>query len=151
MLCFEWMKFTFDIFSITDVVALLGLLATVKKQRNQRLLSWLQHPVYPRAGLRGGQRRQLPRAPRCKGASRDEIYLFQIKYSFEKFLWFGTDTRIQLYIILLCCVKYQGLQQQLISLQVGLFSSFSHRYWRAYKYFRFCSMQMYFILLVTFS
>jgi len=39
MLCFEWMKFTFDIFSITDVVALLGLLATVKKQRNQRLLS----------------------------------------------------------------------------------------------------------------
>ena len=30
-----------------------------------------------RAGLRGGG--QLPRAP------RDEIYLFQIKYSFEKF------------------------------------------------------------------
>jgi len=39
-----------------------------------------------RAGLRGGQRGQLPRAPRCKGAPRDdEICLFQIKYSFEKF------------------------------------------------------------------
>jgi len=36
--------------------------------------------------IKGGQRGQLPRAPRCKGASRDEIYLFQIKYSFEKFL-----------------------------------------------------------------
>jgi len=32
-----------------------------------------------------GQRGQLPRAPRCKGAPRDEIYLFQIKYSFENF------------------------------------------------------------------
>ena len=32
--------------------------------------------------IRGGQ---LPRAPRCKGAPRDEMYLFQIKYSFEKF------------------------------------------------------------------
>jgi len=34
---------------------------------------------------RGGQREQLPRAPRCKGTPRDEIYLFQIKYLFEKF------------------------------------------------------------------
>ena len=33
----------------------------------------------------GGQRGQLPRAPRCKGDPRDEMYLFQIKYSFEKF------------------------------------------------------------------
>jgi len=31
------------------------------------------------------QRGQFPRAPGCKGAPRDEIYLFQIKYSFEKF------------------------------------------------------------------
>jgi len=38
-----------------------------------------------RAGLRGGQRGQLSRALRCKGAPRDEMYLFQIKYSFEKF------------------------------------------------------------------
>ena len=35
--------------------------------------------------IKGGQRGQLPRAPRCKGAPRDEIYLFQIKYSCEKF------------------------------------------------------------------
>ena len=34
----------------------------------------------------GGQRGQLPRAPRFKGAPRDEIYLFQMKYSFGKFL-----------------------------------------------------------------
>ena len=27
----------------------------------------------------------LPRASRCKGAPRDEMYLFQMKYSFEKF------------------------------------------------------------------
>jgi len=38
-----------------------------------------------RAGLRGRQRGQLPRAPHCKRAPRDEMYLFEIKYSFEKF------------------------------------------------------------------
>ena len=37
--------------------------------------------------IKRGQRGQLPRGPRCKGVPRDEIYLFQIKYSFEKFLW----------------------------------------------------------------
>ena len=35
--------------------------------------------------FKGEQRRQLPRPPRSKGAPRDEIYLFQIKYSFENF------------------------------------------------------------------
>ena len=54
----------------------------------------------------GGATGQLPRAPRCKGVPRDDIY-FQIKYSFENFLWFRSDTIIQLYIIFLCCVKYQ--------------------------------------------
>jgi len=39
---------------------------------------------FGRAGLRGGTGAIAP-APRCKGAPRDEIYLFQIKYSFEKF------------------------------------------------------------------
>jgi len=34
-----------------------------------------------RAGLRG-----LMGPIHCQGAPRDEIYLFQIKYSFEKFL-----------------------------------------------------------------
>jgi len=37
------------------------------------------------AGLRWGQRGKLPRAPRCKGAPCDEMYLFQIKCSCEKF------------------------------------------------------------------
>ena len=32
--------------------------------------------------IKGGA---IARAPRCKGAPRDEMYLFQIKYSFEKF------------------------------------------------------------------
>ena len=57
--------------------------------------------------IKGGRRGQLPRAPRFKGAPRDEIYLFQIKYSFEKFSWFRSDTWIQLYIVFLCSVKYQ--------------------------------------------
>ena len=35
--------------------------------------------------IKGGQRGQLLRAPRRKGAPRDEIYLFQTIYSFEKF------------------------------------------------------------------
>jgi len=45
----------------------------------------------------------------------------------------------------------EGPQQQLISLQAWLSTSFSNRYWMAYKYFRFCSMQIYLISLVTFS
>ena len=40
-----------------------------------------------RAGLRGGGKwGQLPREPRWKGAPGDEIYLFQIKYSFENYV-----------------------------------------------------------------
>ena len=38
-----------------------------------------------RAGLRGGATGAIAPGPRCKGAPRDEIYLFQIKYSVEKF------------------------------------------------------------------
>jgi len=46
-------------------------------------------PVLSQAGygqgrIKGGQQGQLPRDPRCKGAPLDEIYLFQIKYSYEK-------------------------------------------------------------------
>jgi len=33
--------------------------------------------------IKEGQRGQLPRALRCKGAPRDDIYLFYTKYSFE--------------------------------------------------------------------
>ena len=43
-----------------------------------------------------------------------------------------------------------GPQQQLISLQLWLSASFSNRYWITYEYFRFCSMQIYLISLVTF-
>jgi len=72
-----------------------------------------------RTRLRGGQRGQLPRAPRWKGARRDNIYLLQMKYSLEKFSWFRSDAGIQLHIIFLCYVKYKG-PRQLISLQVWL-------------------------------
>jgi len=44
--------------------------------------------------IKGAQRGQLPRAPRCKRAPRDEICLFQIKYLFEKF---GNSEGIQEY------------------------------------------------------
>jgi len=75
----------------------------------------------------------LPRAPRCKGAPRDEIYLFQIKYLLEKF---RNSEAIQEYnsIIFLCYAKYQGdkgPQQQLIYLQVWLSARFGNRYWIA--------------------
>jgi len=97
-----WCKYIRDISGATQ-----RLKATVPDRR-----IWLPAPAcvivaVRRAGLRWGQRGQLPRAPRCKGAHRDEIYLFQIKYSFEKFLWFRGDTRIQLYIIFVWYVKYQ--------------------------------------------
>ena len=59
----------------------------------------------------------------------------------------------ELYIMFLCYAKYQGdkgPQQQLIYLQVWLSARFSNRYWIAYKYFRFCWMQICLISLVTF-
>ena len=55
----------------------------------------------------GGNGAMAP-GPPLQGGPRDEIYLFQIKYSFEKILWFRSETRIQLYIIFLCYVKYRG-------------------------------------------
>jgi len=45
----------------------------------------------------------------------------------------------------------KGPQQQLTSLQVWLSASFSNRYCKTCKYFRFCSIQIYLISLVTFS
>jgi len=49
--------------------------------------------VGTRAGLRGANK-AIARGPRCEGAPRDEIFVFQMKYSFEKFLWFKSDTGI---------------------------------------------------------
>jgi len=46
----------------------------------------LQTTARGQGRIKGWQRGQLPRVPRCKGGPRDEIYLFQINYSFEKFL-----------------------------------------------------------------
>jgi len=71
----------------------------------------------------GGQPEQLPRALRSKGAPRDDIYLFQIKYSFAKLSWFKRDTRIQ---TLYSDVAWVSL---IISLQVWLSASFSNHYW----------------------
>ena len=68
-----------------------------------------------RAGLRRGQ---LPRAPRYKGAHRDEIHLFQRKHSFEKC---RNSEAIQEYNSMLysyVALSIKGPQQQLISLQV---------------------------------
>ena len=60
--------------------------ATIVRVAKESELHEKTHGLNPAHGrIKGGQRGQLPRAPRCKGAPRDEIYLFQIKYSVEKF------------------------------------------------------------------
>jgi len=120
------------------------------KRIEERMFSctWLlQQMDAIRAGLRGGG--AIAPGPPLQGSPRDEICLFEIKYSFQKFLWLRSCS-IQEYnsLIFLCCVKYQG---PLISLQVWLSASFSNCYWKAYNYFRFCSMQIYLIFLLTFS
>ena len=56
-----------------------------------------------------------------------------------------------LYYIPIVVLSIKGPQQQPISLQVWLSASFNNRYWIAYKYFRFCSKQIYLISLVTSS
>ena len=71
-----------------------------------------------RAGLRGGQRGQLPRDPRWKGAPRDEIYLFQIKYSFQKFSDSGAIQEYNSILYSYVALSIKGPQQELISLQV---------------------------------
>jgi len=51
--------------------------------------------IYSKQGrITEGQRVQLPRALRSKGAPRDDICLFQMKYSLKKLL-LKRDTRIQ--------------------------------------------------------
>ena len=64
--------------------------------------------VISRAGLKGGNGDNCPGAPDARGAPSWKINMFQIKYSFERFLWFTSNTGIQLDIIFLCCVKLQG-------------------------------------------
>ena len=67
-------------------------------------------------------------APRWKGPPVI-IYLFQIKYSFEKSVIQGYNSILYSYVAL----SIKDLQQQLISLQVWLSASLSNRYWIAYK------------------
>jgi len=70
-----------------------------------------------RAGLRGATGAIAP-GPRWKGVPRDEIYLFKIKYSFEKF---RDSEAIQEYNSILysyVALSIKGPQQELISLQV---------------------------------
>ena len=40
---------------------------------------------YKQGRIKGGATGAIAPGPRCKGAPRDEIYLFQVKYLFEKF------------------------------------------------------------------
>jgi len=52
---------------------------------NKMVHNWAEAHTLPTGSqgrIKGGQRGQLPRAPRGNGAPRDEIYLFQIKYSY---------------------------------------------------------------------
>jgi len=69
-----------------------------------------------------------------------KIFVIQKRYK---------NTTLPLYSYLARSIR--SPQQQLISLQVWLSASFSNRYWIAYKYFQFCSMQIHLISLVTFS
>jgi len=58
--------------------------------------------AFTRAGLSGGAPGAIAQSHRWKAAPRDEIYLFQIKYSFERF---RDSEAIQEYNpIFLCCV-----------------------------------------------
>jgi len=58
-------------------------------------------PNHPQGRTKGGATGAIAPGPPLKGGPRDEIYLFQINYLFEKFSWFRSDTRTQLYYILL--------------------------------------------------
>ena len=99
--------------------------------------------------IKGGNGANAP-GPHCKGASCEKIYLFQIKYSFENFHDSEAILEYNSVLYSYVALSIKDPQQQLNSLQVWLSTSFSNRYWIAYKYFRFCSRQMYFMSLVTF-
>ena len=58
-----------------------------------------------RAGLRGARGAIAP-GPRCKGDPLWWNLFVSNKILVWKISWFRSDTRIQLYIIFLCCVKY---------------------------------------------
>ena len=109
-----------------------------------------QFRAQSRAGLRGSNGGNCPGPPAARGIRWWNLFVSN-KILVWKISWIRSDTRMQLYVIFLCCIKHQGPQQQLISPQVWLSVSFRNRYWVAYRYFRFCSMQIYFISLLNFS
>jgi len=61
----------------------------------------------PMSGLRGGNGSNLPRPPAGRGTPWWNLFVSN-KILVSKIPWFRSDTRIQLYILFLCCVKYQG-------------------------------------------
>ena len=71
----------------------------------------------PQGRIKGEATGAIAPDPRWKGAPRDEIYLFQIKYPFEKF---RDSEAIQEYNSILysyVVLSIKGPQQELISLQ----------------------------------
>jgi len=60
----------------------------------------------------------LSRGPRCKGAPRDEMYLFQIKCLFEKFRDSEAIQEHNSILYSYVALSMKGPQQQLISQQV---------------------------------
>ena len=87
-------------------------IASWRRRRWSVVLQCCRKPdckIWRQGRIKRGQRGQLPRAPRYKGAPRDEIFfLFQIKYSVEKFSWFRSDTRKQLYYIPMFCQVWRA-------------------------------------------
>jgi len=94
------------------------------KFQSPALLSWTkgfeplcQFLAQSRGGLSEGDGCNCPGPPAARGPPWWNLFVSN-KILVWKISWFRSDTRLQLYIIFLCCVKYQGPQQQLISLQV---------------------------------
>jgi len=95
-----------------------------------------------RSGLRGGNAGNCP-WPSAPRGPRDDTYLFQIKYSFEKLSWFNRDTRLQLYITMLLWVSLTIICKFDFRPVVEITTE--------YKYVWFCSLQIYLNFACNFS
>ena len=96
--------------------------------------------------IKGAQRGDCPGPPVAKGPPWWNLFVSN-KILVSKIFVIQNNSILYSYIPL----SIKGPQQQLISLQVWLSASFSNRYWIACKYFRFCSVQICLVSLVTFS
>ena len=90
---------------------------------------WL--PSCRQGRIKGGATGAIAPSPPLQGGPHDKIYLFQIKYSFEKFSWFWSDKEYNSILYAYVALSIKGPQQQLICLQVWLSASFSDRFWIA--------------------